>query len=111
MVSALGANIKMVFAIVFAIGAALSALAGLAMAPIVAVQLGMGNDVLILALVVIVVGGIGSLSGAFVGALFVGMVDTAGRMLLPSAIAEVTIYMLMVAVLLLRPQGLLGRYA
>jgi branched-subunit amino acid ABC-type transport system permease component len=111
MVSALGANINVIFAIVFAAGAALAALAGMAMGPILSVQLGIGNDVLIIALVVIVIGGSGSIGGALLAALLVGLLDTAGRVLLPAAAAEVTIYLLMAVVLLVRPQGLVRGHA
>lgn len=106
MAGALGANINLVFALVFAGGAALAAFAGMAMGPILSVQLGIGNDVLIMALVVIVIGGSGSIGGALVAALLIGLIDTAGRVFLPNAAAQVTIYVLMAIVLLVRPQGL-----
>ena len=122
MVSALGVNIKGLNLTVFALGAALAGLAGLMAGPIVSVQAGMGEPILILTLVVIVTGGIGSIRGAFYGALIVGIVDTMGRALLPTllreflersiaqavgpAIASMLIYLLMAAVLAWRPQGL-----
>ena len=122
MVSALGVNIKGLNSVVFALGAALAGLAGLMAGPIVSVQSGMGEPILILTLVVIVTGGIGSIRGAFYGALIVGTVDTVGRAFLPAllreflersiaqaagpAIASMLIYLLMAAVLALRPQGL-----
>lgn len=122
MVSALGVNIKGLNTLVFGLGAALAGLAGLMAGPIVSVQSGMGEPILILTLVVIVTGGIGSIRGAFYGALIVGIVDTIGRAFLPSllreflersiaqaagpAIASMLIYVLMAAVLALRPQGL-----
>jgi branched-chain amino acid transport system permease protein len=122
MVSALGVNIKGLNTVVFALGAALAGLAGLMAGPIVSVQSGMGEPILILTLVVIVTGGIGSIRGAFYGALIVGTVDTVGRAFLPAllreflersiaqaagpAIASMLIYLLMAAVLALRPQGL-----
>jgi branched-chain amino acid transport system permease protein len=122
MVSALGVNIKRLNTIVFALGAALAGLAGLMAAPLVSVQSGMGEPVLILTLVVIVTGGIGSIRGAFYGALIVGIVDTVGRAFLPMilrstvdpsfaqaggpAIASMLIYLLMAIVLAVRPQGL-----
>ena len=122
MVSALGVNIKLVNALVFGVGAALAGLAGLMAAPILSVQPGMGEPILILALVVIVTGGIGSIRGAFYGALIVGIVDTVGRAFLPTllrevfertvaqavgpAIASMLIYLLMAGVLAVRPQGL-----
>ena len=122
MVAALGVNIKGLNRLVFALGAGLAGLAGLMAGPIVSVQSGMGEPILILTLVVIVTGGIGSIRGAFYGALIVGIVDTVGRAFLPSllraflersiaqaagpAIASMLIYLLMAAVLALRPQGL-----
>jgi branched-chain amino acid transport system permease protein len=122
MVSALGVNIKGLNLTVFALGAGLAGLAGLMAGPIVSVQAGMGEPILILTLVVIVTGGIGSIRGAFYGALIVGIVDTMGRALLPTllreflersiaqavgpAIASMLIYLLMAAVLAWRPQGL-----
>jgi len=122
MATAMGVNIRLLFTLVFAVGAALCALAGAMLGPILAVQVGMGENILILAFVVIVIGGIGSIRGAFVGALLVGLVDTMGRALLPIAFARmfppqvasnlgpslssILIYVLMAAVLFLRPQGL-----
>lgn len=122
MVSALGVNIRRLNSVVFALGAALAGLAGLMAGPIVSVQSGMGEPILILTLVVIVTGGIGSIRGAFYGALIVGIVDTIGRAFLPTllreflersiaqaagpAIASMLIYLLMAAVLALKPQGL-----
>ncbi len=122
MVSALGVNIKGLNSVVFALGAGLAGLAGLMAGPIVSVQSGMGEPILILTLVVIVTGGIGSIRGAFYGALIVGIVDTVGRAFLPAllreflersvaqaagpAIASMLIYLLMAAVLALKPAGL-----
>ncbi|HEY6135035.1 MAG TPA: branched-chain amino acid ABC transporter permease [Rubrivivax sp.] len=122
MVSALGVDIKGLNTLVFALGAALAGLAGLMAGPIVSVQSGMGEPILILTLVVIVTGGIGSIRGAFYGALIVGIVDTVGRAFLPAllreflersvaqaagpAIASMLIYLLMATVLALKPQGL-----
>jgi branched-chain amino acid transport system permease protein len=122
MATAMGVNIRRLFTVVFALGAALCALAGAMLGPILAVQVGMGENILILAFVVIVIGGIGSIRGAFVGALLVGAVDTMGRALLPIAFAKmfppqvasnlgpslssILIYVLMAAVLFFRPQGL-----
>jgi branched-chain amino acid transport system permease protein len=118
----MGVNVKRLFTAVFAVGAALSALAGAMLGPLLAVQVGMGESILILAFVVIVIGGIGSIRGALVGALLVGFVDTLGRTLLPMglrsalppqvasnlgpALASILIYVLMAAVLFWRPQGL-----
>ena len=88
MAIAMGVDIRRLFTVVFAFGAALCALAGAMLGPILAVQVGMGENILILAFVVIVIGGIGSIRGAFVGALLVGLVDTMGRALLPFAFAK-----------------------
>src|SRR2546425_6810909 len=122
MVAALGVNIRLLYTVVFGVGAALAGLAGLMAGPIYAVQPGMGEQILIQVFVVIVIGGIGSIRGAVVGAVIVGMVDTLGRAFLkpvlsivlsPSAadtagpaLASMLIYMLMAAVLAVRPQGL-----
>jgi branched-chain amino acid transport system permease protein len=122
MAGALGVDIKLLFTLVFALGAALAGLAGLMHAPILTVQIGMGENILILAFVVIVIGGIGSIRGAFVAAVFVGAVDTLGRAFLPDllrlvlsstaastlapALSSMLIYVLMAIVLVLRPQGL-----
>ena len=118
----MGVRVSKVFAIVFALGAALAALAGALMGPISAVAIGMGEAILIPALVVIVIGGIGSVRGAFVASLLVGLVDTAGRAFLPlllrellppalaadagPAIASIAMYMLMAGVLVFKPSGL-----
>ena len=122
MVAALGVNIRLLYTLVFGLGAALAGLAGVMAGPIYSVQPGMGEEILIQVFVVIVIGGIGSIRGALVGALVVGMVDTLGRAFLrptlstmtrrppPTsagpALASILIYVLMAAVLFLRPQGL-----
>jgi branched-chain amino acid transport system permease protein len=106
MAEVMGVDVKRLFTVVFAIGAALCALAGALLGPLLAVQVGMGESILILAFVVVVIGGIGSIRGAFVGALLVGIVDTAGRALLFPALASIAIYVLMAAVLFWKPQGL-----
>jgi branched-chain amino acid transport system permease protein len=122
MALAMGVDIKLLFTLVFGVGAALCAVAGALLGPLLAVQVGMGENILILAFVVIVIGGIGSIRGALVGALLVGMVDTIGRAFLPiafgaflppqfasaagPALASVMIYLLMAVVLYFRPQGL-----
>ncbi|HKQ27083.1 MAG TPA: branched-chain amino acid ABC transporter permease [Burkholderiales bacterium] len=122
MVSVLGVNIRLLNSLLFGLGAALAGLAGVMAAPILAVQPGMGDNVLIAVLVVIVIGGIGSIRGAFFGALIVGIVDTVGRVYLPfalrqiaersfadaagPAVASMLIYLFMAAVLAFRPQGL-----
>ncbi|HKH95433.1 MAG TPA: branched-chain amino acid ABC transporter permease [Beijerinckiaceae bacterium] len=122
MVSALGVNIRRLFMLVFAVGAMLAGFAGAMVAPILSVEPGMGDNILILAFVVIVIGGIGSIRGAFLAALLIGIVDTVGRFLAPSllravldpsmasqtgrALAPMLIYILMAAVLFFRPSGL-----
>lgn len=106
MVQALGANVGLLYTLVFGLGAGLAGLAGAMAGPLLAVQAGMGDTVLILTLVVIVVGGIGSIRGAFIAALLIGLVDTFGRMLLPASLAEMAVYILMAIVLYTRPQGL-----
>jgi branched-chain amino acid transport system permease protein len=122
MAVAMGVDIRRLFTAVFALGAGLCALAGAMLGPLLAVQVGMGENILILAFVVIVIGGIGSIRGAFVGSLLVGIVDTSGRAFLPlafgaflppqfasaagPAVASVLIYVLMAGVLYFRPQGL-----
>jgi branched-chain amino acid transport system permease protein len=122
MVSALGINIKLLFTLVFGLGAALAGLAGLMQAPILTVQIGMGEPILILAFVVIIIGGIGSIRGAFIASILVGLIDVVGRAFLidllqlalsPAAAAtagpalsSMLIYVLMAIVLVLRPEGL-----
>ncbi|NYT37788.1 branched-chain amino acid ABC transporter permease [Allopusillimonas soli] len=122
MVGVLGVNINLLNAMLFALGAALAGLAGLLAGPIMSVQAGMGEPILILTMVVIVIGGIGSIRGAFYAALIVGVVDTLGRTLLPAllrtflerssadiagpALASMMIYILMAVVLAIRPEGL-----
>lgn len=111
MVGALGVDIKLLYTLVFALGAALAGLAGLMAGPLYVVEIGMGDGVLIKTFVVIVIGGIGSIRGAFIAALVVGVVDTFGRVLpaqfgLPNALSEMAIYILMAAVLFWRPRGL-----
>jgi len=122
MISALGINIKLLYTLVFGVGAALAGLAGLMQAPILTTSIGMGENILIVAFVVIVIGGIGSIRGAFIASIFVGFVDTVGRAFLPDmlklvfspaaastagpALSSMLIYLLMVIVLVLRPEGL-----
>jgi branched-chain amino acid transport system permease protein len=106
MAQVMGVDVKGLFTVVFALGAALCAVAGALLGPLLAVQVGMGESILILAFVVVVIGGIGSIRGAFVGALLVGFVDTAGRTFLFPALASIAIYVVMAAVLLWKPQGL-----
>ncbi|MCY7371255.1 MAG: branched-chain amino acid ABC transporter permease [Polaromonas sp.] len=105
MAGALGVNIKRIYAVVFALGVGLAAVAGMIAAPVASVYPNMGSQVLIMCFVVVVIGGIGSVRGALVAALLVGLVDTFGKVLLPS-VAGMLVYMLMAAVLLWRPEGL-----
>ena len=105
MTEALGINIKLIHAIVFALGVGLATVAGMIAAPISSVYPNMGSQVLIMCFVVVVIGGIGSVRGAMVAALLVGLVDTFGKVLLPQ-IAGMAVYMLMAAVLLYKPEGL-----
>lgn len=104
--SAMGVNVELVFSLVFAGGAALAGLAGMMAGPISAVQVGMGEPVLILALVVTVIGGIGSIKGALIAAVLVGVVDTFGRVLLPPGLGSMVIFIIMAAILAIRPRGL-----
>ena len=105
MVQALGIPIRFLYRIVFAVGVGLAALAGLVAAPVSSVYPGMGNQVLIICFVVVVIGGIGSIRGAFIAALLVGVVDTFGKVLFPS-LAGMLVYLLMAVMLLWRPEGL-----
>ena len=105
MVRAMGIDIRLLYRIVFAIGVALAALAGMIAAPVSSVYPGMGGSVLIICFVVVVIGGIGSIKGALIAALLVGFVDTFGKVLVPQA-AGLSVYLLMAAMLLWKPQGL-----
>jgi len=122
MVEALGININRLFLVVFALGAAMAGLAGMLIAPITEASIGMGNDIIIVAFVVVIVGGIGSVKGAFYAALILGLIDTMSRSYLDAllklampvtyaetaepALSAMLIYILMAAVLAFRPQGL-----
>jgi branched-chain amino acid transport system permease protein len=122
MVGALGINIKLLYTLVFGLGAALAGFAGLMQAPILMVQIGMGENIVILAFVVIIIGGVGSIRGAFVASILVGLIDTIGRAYVPDmlrsvlsasaastlgpALASMLIYMLMAGILVFRPEGL-----
>ncbi len=122
MVGALGVNIKLLYTLVFGLGAALAGFAGLMQAPILTVQIGMGENILIAAFVVVTIGGIGSIRGAFVAALLVGLADTVGRAFVPDvlhaflsesassslgrALSSMMIYLVMAIVLIARPEGL-----
>ncbi|MEM8754077.1 MAG: branched-chain amino acid ABC transporter permease [Pseudomonadota bacterium] len=127
MIAALGVDIDRLYTLVFALGAALAGLAGAMVGAIQSVEVGMGEPVLILAFVVIVIGGVGSIKGALVGAILVGLTDTLGRLFMPalfgafmdasdatsagSAVASMLIYILMALVLIFRPSGLFGARA
>lgn len=122
MVSALGIDIKTLFALVFALGAMLAGLAGMLISPIITASLDMGGQIIITAFVVIIIGGIGSMKGAFIGALIIGLIDTLGRSFLDQffelfmsenaaetaapAVSAMMIYILMAVILAVRPQGL-----
>jgi len=108
MTQALGINIGRVFAIVFSLGAALAAFSGMVGSPVSSVFPGMGDQILIISFVVVVIGGIGSVKGAFVGAMIIGLADTFGQVLIPD-LASMVVYAVMALVLLWRPQGLFGR--
>ena len=105
MAQALGVNITLIYRLVFALGVALAALAGMLAAPVSSVFPGMGNQVLIISFVVVVIGGIGSVWGALVAALLIGFADTFGKVLLPEY-SGIAVYLLMAAILLWRPEGL-----
>jgi branched-chain amino acid transport system permease protein len=105
MARAMGIDIRLLYRIVFAVGVALAAMAGMIAAPVSSVYPGMGGSVLIICFVVVVIGGIGSIKGALIAALLVGVVDTFGKVLLPS-VAGLSVYALMAAMLLWKPQGL-----
>ena len=122
MTAALGINIKILFRLIFATGACFAGVAGMMLGPITAVQPGMGEPLLILSLVVIIIGGIGSVRGAFIAAIIVGLIDTLGRVFLPAmlrlvvdqatadgagpAVASMLVYIVMAVVLIFRPTGL-----
>ncbi|MCW8905614.1 MAG: branched-chain amino acid ABC transporter permease, partial [Sedimenticola sp.] len=103
-----GININWLFAVVFSMGATLAALAGMLAAPVSSVYPGIGDNILIISFVVVVIGGIGSIKGALIGAMLIGLADTFGKVLLPE-MASMVVYALMAAVLFWRPQGLFGK--
>ena len=125
MISALGVDISKLYTIVFALGASLAGLAGAMIGAIQSVEVGMGEPILILAFVVIVIGGIGSIKGALIGSILVGVTDTIGRIFLPellkifmepasatsvgSSIGSMLIYILMALILIIKPSGLFGK--
>jgi branched-chain amino acid transport system permease protein len=105
MVQSLGINIKLIYRLVFALGMTLAAFAGMIAAPVSSVYPGMGNQILIICFVVVVIGGIGSIAGAMIAALMIGIADTLGQVILPG-FSGVAVYLLMAIILLWRPQGL-----
>ena len=125
MISALGVDISKLYTVVFALGAALAGLSGAMIGAIQSVEVGMGEPILILAFVVIIIGGIGSIKGAFIGSILVGVTDTLGRVFLPdllkvfmepaeataigSSIGTMLIYILMALILIAKPSGLFGK--
>jgi branched-chain amino acid transport system permease protein len=108
MAASLGVNIPLLFALVFAFGTALAAFAGMVAAPISSVFPGMGNQILIICFVVVVIGGIGSIYGAMIASLAIGLADTLGKVLAPE-LSGIAIYLLMAVILLWRPQGLANK--
>lgn len=118
-VGALGVNVRVLFTAVFVISALLAALGGVMLGPLLAVQSGMGDPLLILALAVVVIGGVGSLKGALIASLAVGLIDTFGRMLWPQLLGQIvgnimanaSVYVLMAFVIAFKPSGLFGRTA
>lgn len=122
MLSALGVNVRLLFTGVFALGSVFAGLAGMLIAPVTEASIGMGNDIIITAFVVVIIGGVGSIKGAFIAAIFIGMIDTFGRAFLDvilatvvstqaaetaaPAISAMLIYLLMAVILVLKPQGL-----
>jgi len=108
MTQSLGININLIYRLVFALGVALAAFAGMLAAPVSSVFPGMGSQVLIICFVVVVIGGIGSVWGALVAALLIGFADTFGKVLFPD-FAGISVYLLMAAILLWRPEGLFSR--
>ena len=117
MIQLLGVNIAFLYLIVFGLGAILGGVAGILLGPIAAVTTGMGDPILIVALVCVVIGGLGSIGGAFAAAMLIGLADTFGRVLLPQmlgggtgqAIANMIVYFVMAAILIWRPSGLASR--
>jgi branched-chain amino acid transport system permease protein len=105
MVEGLGINVRTLFTLIFSVGVALTAFAGMIAAPLTSIAPGMGDGILITCFVVVVIGGIGSIKGAFWGAILIGMAETFGSVLIPS-LASMVIYLIMAAVLLVKPRGL-----
>ncbi|GAA4707562.1 branched-chain amino acid ABC transporter permease [Brevibacillus fulvus] len=110
MLAALGINIKIVFTAIFAVGAALAGLSGVLGGPIMGMYVGIDSEILVSSLVIVVVGGLGTWKGAFIGAILIGLTDTLGRVWFPS-LTMAMIFVIMIMVLLIRPNGLFGRGA
>jgi branched-chain amino acid transport system permease protein len=108
MAASLGVNMPLLFAVVFAFGVTLAAFAGAIAAPIASVAPGMGNQILILCFVVVVIGGIGSINGAIIASLLIGLADTLGK-IVAAEFSGVAVYLMMAAILLWRPQGIANR--
>ena len=123
--SALGININLLFRLVFATGATFAGLAGMMIGPLTSIEPGMGEPLLILALVVIIIGGVGSIKGAFFSAILIGIIDTLGRVFIPlllklflnnssadgagPALSSMLVYILMIIILIKKPNGLFGK--
>ncbi|OQP05267.1 branched-chain amino acid ABC transporter permease [Geobacillus sp. 46C-IIa] len=108
MVSALGVNVGLVFTGVFAFGAALAGLSGVLGGPLIGMYTGMDNEILVTSLIVVVIGGLGSWKGSFIGAIAVGVIETLGKVWFPS-LSMLMVFLIMMMVLIVRPQGLFGR--
>jgi branched-chain amino acid transport system permease protein len=108
MVAALGINVGFVFTGVFVFGAALAGLSGVLGGPLVGMYTGMDTDILVTSLIVVVIGGLGSWKGSFVGAILIGLIETLGKVWFPS-LSMLIVFLLMVVVLIIRPQGLFGK--
>ncbi len=108
MVSALGINVGLVFTGVFAFGAALAGLSGVLGGPLIGMYTGMDSEILVTSLIVVVIGGLGSWKGSFIGAIAIGVIETLGKVWFPS-LSMLTVFLIMMIVLIIRPQGLFGR--
>lgn len=107
-IQALGINIKVLYRIVFSLGAAMAVFAGALYAPVSTVYPGMGNTILIISFIIVIIGGIGSIAGAFIAALLLGFIDTFGKVYFPG-FAGILIYVFMAVILLIKPEGLFGK--
>ena len=108
MVAALGINVRLVFTGVFAFGAAMAGLSGVLGGPLIGMYTGMDSDILVTSLIVVVIGGLGSWKGSFIGAILIGLIETLGKIWFPS-FSMLIVFLLMVVVLMIRPQGLYGK--